>query len=197
MIKILLYKFVVSFIVLLAIVLIVTPSHAIPIVSIQPPISTPLIGTNFSVDVAISGVTDLLGWKFGLMFDPTIINAVDIVEGPFLQSGGSTSFIKGTINNTSGKIWTSFARLLSIPGVTGSGILASIELKALSGGISPLTLTDVDLVGLVESKAISIDFSQRNGSANPNPVPEPASILLLGAGLIGLAGLYRKKFKKN
>lgn len=29
------------------------------------------------------------------------------------------------------------------------------------------------------------------------PVPEPSTLLLLGSGLIGLAGLMRKKFKKN
>jgi len=41
------------------------------------------------------------------------------------------------------------------------------------------------------------DFDDIVAAMAPSPVPEPGTILLLGIGLIGLAGWGRKKFKKR
>jgi len=80
----------------------------------------------------------------------------------------------------------------------------SLAGNTLPGGNLPTVFGGIFLAGgfdKIEFRSISnnrsfqVDDFRFEGSVNP--IPEPATILLLGAGLVGIAGFGRKKFFKK
>ena len=99
------------------------------------------VNDTFTLDIRAENVLDLAGWQFDIAFNPSVLEAVDVSEGDFLKTdGGATFFQSGRIDNAAGKIIELKSALLSDSGVSGSGTILRIKLKAKSEGETSLEM---------------------------------------------------------
>lgn len=165
-------------------------AQAAPLLSIEPSSLSVGGGQTFTIQVSVADAVDLYAWQLDLGFDPTILNANSIDEGPFLATGGSTFFIPGTIDNTAGSIsFTGNSLLTAISGVNGSGVLATVSFTAVGAGTSPVNLFNVELL---DSSLSGTDTTVANGSVT-TVVPEPTGLGFAGFGLVALALLWQRR----
>jgi len=89
---------------------------------------------------------------------------------------------------------------------TGTGGVPAFDFlfDTISGGLvdqgiwpSPTPLTAAWVETENKSYSWTSDFTLGNAKGDKMPTPEPTTLLLLGTGLIGLAGIGRRKFKKG
>ncbi len=142
------------------------------------------------LNIVLTGGVDVYGWQFTLNFDPSLLQAVGVTEGSFLSAGGGTFFDGGTIDNTGGHISFAADTLLSaVPGVSGNGVLASIQFNAIAAGSAALSFGDVLML---DSNLADISVQWIDRSLTVGVVPEPAAGWLLAAGLAGVALARRR-----
>jgi general secretion pathway protein D len=151
-----------------------------------------------TVPVPISSVSNLFDYEFDLSFDPAILQLQSVTEGPFLSSGGGTTFFfPGFINNTTGKVTFVADTLIGpISGVSGAGVLADLQFQAISSGSSALTLSNVILQDTLGN---DIPFTTATGQVtvlSAAAVPEPALLWPLGA-LLCLGFLLRLRESRS
>jgi len=116
---------------------------------VDPPTSMASVSQIFTIDISISNVVDLYGWRFKLRWNSSILDAVHITEGNFLKRGGIT-FFTSKINNTEGYILADCTLLGNVSGVGGNGTLATINFFVEERGESILDLYDTTLVSSLE-----------------------------------------------
>ncbi len=72
----------------------------------------------------------------------------------------------------------------------------------IANSYSPLKKTNIDQVGLVSDEFAAIYSNSDSATSipsakQPDSTPEPASLMIFGIGMVGLAGLARKKLSSN
>jgi len=141
------------------------------VVSTQPLPSTAAVDTNFYIDITVANVLNLYGWEINMTFNPTVLEVVDMVEGPFLLDfadlmGVSTWPLGPLIDNTAG--WVQMAdSLFPLPdppdGADGSGVLATITFHVLTEGTVPLHFDYTLLTTYAGGLPTPIEHTARDG----------------------------------
>ena len=99
------------------------------------------VGDTFTVDFMVENINNLAGWQTDIVFNRTVLRALSVTEGDFLEQGGGDAFFKsGTINNTIGKITGVQGVQLSKGDMNRYGTLLSVRFTAIANGESQLTV---------------------------------------------------------
>jgi hypothetical protein len=122
-----------------------------PLLSVEPNTYTAKIrDETFEVNVDISDLDE--GWKltdveFKLAYDSTLLQLVDVSEGPFLQSFGTTIFTYENMTDGEAYVKVNMSLTPTAQYPSGTGTLATITFKTKpSIGSCPLSLYDTTLL---------------------------------------------------
>lgn len=180
------------------------PAHAVSL-SFSPSAQSVAAGDQAIVDIVVSGLEAgglnqiVAGYDLSFTYDSSILS---FVSGNFTDLE-PTGFL--TVDTaTSGLIsWNSTAITLTeldLQGIQGASVtLASIVFNTLSAGTSalnfsfPVNFPRPDLTGLGGNPLEAFFDSGRITVTANGSVPEPATMLLMGLGALGMVGTKRRK----
>ena len=78
-------------------------------------------------------------------FDPKILRLNDVVRGDFFSRDGQQPLFTKNILNDTGTATIQLNRLAGTPGVTGSGVLVTLNFQAVGKGTTAVTISNLSV----------------------------------------------------
>jgi len=89
-----------------------------------------------------------------ITYDPKVLKAVSVNASPFMNQGGVTPTFVPKIDQAAGRIDIAILRPGTVPGASGTGMVAAVVFQGIGGGTSKITVTGTAMTP--ESKAIPL-----------------------------------------
>ena len=115
-------------------------------IHLLPPSVQAAVSQQFSVAVQVDAASNASALStMRVKFDPALMRLNDIVDGGMLSRDGQrVTFVKD-IRNDTGEASVSISRLPDAPGISGSGIVASLNFVAVGKGTGTVGITEAAL----------------------------------------------------
>lgn len=105
--------------------------------------SSATLGQQFSVDIKITGVTDLANATLVLTYDPIFVEFVSMTEGTFMKNDGKPTTFSSKVDTAGGTVSVNLARTAGSGGVSGGGTLATAMFRAKNQGPASFAFRNV------------------------------------------------------
>jgi general secretion pathway protein D len=101
-------------------------------------------GQSATLGVVVENVNDLFSIPFLLQFNPAVISVEEVQHGGFLQGGNQEIAIVTNVDKVRGQAIISATRQPNTAGVSGTGTIMGIVVKAIGPGSSSLSIVQVN-----------------------------------------------------